>query len=69
MLSYLVVLNSDHVELFGCSGSRPCGVIWFVLDSDHVELFSCSGIFVAFIVHKKHNMVDELIRVLNFYYV
>jgi len=39
-----------------------------VLDSDHVELFSCSGIFVAFILQKKHNMVDELIRVLNFYF-
>jgi hypothetical protein len=49
-----VVVNQDHVELFGCSGPRPCAVIWLfwtktmcsylvVLNPDHVELFGCCG--------------------------
>jgi hypothetical protein len=28
MWSYLVVLEPDHMELFGCSGPRQSGVIW-----------------------------------------
>jgi len=54
MWSNFVVLDPDHVELFGCSGLRPRVVIWLfwtqitwsylvVLDSDHVGLFGCSG--------------------------
>jgi hypothetical protein len=51
--SYLVVVDPDKVELFGCSGPRSCGIIWLfwtkktwshlvVLNPDHMELFGCS---------------------------